>query len=208
MMEGWSVQRRHEKRWGAVGFVLAGLAALCAAGRGLSIGPLTAGVTPVSAAQTAGTESAASSGGADGATASVSAGLPTLEQVQALRDKAAQAEAPDAEAKARLLETYDKTLAQLKLLAELQAKRAGFIQQQQAAPAEMEKAKGQLAAGAPAETPIPAGATASGWSLFWPRPRPRSIRPRSSRSPWPKSRNGGWTDGPGSPQRSRPPRSR
>ena len=161
MMEKSFVQRHHERRWGAVGFVLAGLSAVCAAGRGVSVGPLTAGMTPISAAQTAGTEAAASSGGADGVTASVSAGLPTLEQVQALRDKAAQAETPDAEAKARLLEAYDKTLAQLKLLAELQAKRAGFVQQQQAAPAEMEKAKGQLAAAGPAETPIPAGATAS-----------------------------------------------
>ena len=69
----------------------------------------------------------------------------TLESLQAQRKVIADSENRDAETKVKLLDIYDKAIAQFKVLEEGRARRTSFIQQRQAAPADLEKLTAQLA---------------------------------------------------------------
>ena len=87
------------------------------------------------------------------------AAVPTLGDIQQLKKQVQESETLDEESKTKLLETYDRALAQLKPLEEARAQKATYAQQAAAAPPELEKLKAQLAEPVVETVPqVPAGA--------------------------------------------------
>ena len=77
----------------------------------------------------------------------------TLDELLARKKQATESADLTDEAKARLVETYDKAIAQLKLIEELTAKRRQYSQTVKGAPAALEELKNALAQ--PADTNLP-----------------------------------------------------
>ncbi len=68
----------------------------------------------------------------------------TAEDIQRRRKEISDSEGIEAEVKSRLLETYDKALAELKDLEQYRAQRSAYARERDAAPAELEKVRAQL----------------------------------------------------------------
>ena len=84
----------------------------------------------------------------------------TVEQVQTQKKQIAESQELSEDVKAKIVEIYDRALAQLKLAADFEALRQKYGQQRKNAPDNLEKAKGSLAAqGAAAAPEIAPGTT-------------------------------------------------